>query len=37
MPIGSVIQFVFPGDYVNMAQGTTVPCTDGQTGLSLNC
>lgn len=37
VPIGSVIQFVFPGDYINMAQGTTVPCTDAQTGLSLIC
>ena len=37
MPIGSVIQFVFPADYVNMAQGSTVPCTDAQTGFSLNC
>ena len=35
--IGSVIQFVFPGDYINMAQGSTIPCTDAQTGLSLNC
>lgn len=37
VPIGSTIQFVFPSDYVNMAASGTVPCSDAQTGLSLNC
>jgi hypothetical protein len=37
IPTASIIQFVFPVDYINMAVSTTVPCTDTQTGLSLNC
>lgn len=37
IPVGSSIQFIFPGDFVNMAQGSSVPCTDVQTGLSLSC
>lgn len=34
---GSIIQFIFPGDFVNLAQSSTVPCTDTQSGLGLTC
>ncbi len=37
VPIGSVIQFVFPNDYLTISSSTTLPCTDSQTGLALIC
>ena len=35
--INSVIQFVFPNDYLSVSTAATVPCTDAQTGLALTC
>ena len=37
VPVNSIIQFVFPNDYLTIASTTTVPCTDAQTGLALTC